>query len=363
MSELKILFVDSDIKKSYTIQSYFYTNDYFFNLSLNKIFSESWQYITNKESINNIFKYPFFYLKETINQPLVLMQDKNGLYCLSNVCTHRGNIICNKTTKSEKLLKCGYHGRLFNISGKFKSMPGFKDVKGFPSRSDNLKKIPLLDWNNFIFTSLNHTNNIKYDFFNQMNKNLDWYPFNKLKYCSKSSNEYIINAHWAIYCENYLEGFHVPYVHGGLNENIEFSKYKTELFKNGVLQIAYSNFKEKLFLNIPNCPKSMNNIYAYYYWFFPNIMFNYYSWGLSINVIEPINKNKTKIKFFSFPFADNKQPFNKSDSLDKVEIEDQKIVEQVHIGLNSKFYKNGRYSPKYEKGVHHFHKLLCKHLN
>ena len=196
-----------------------------------------------------------------------------------------------------------------------------------------------------------------------MNKNLDWYPFNKLKYCSQSSNEYIINSHWAIYCENYLEGFHVPYVHDGLNDNIEFSKYKTELFENGVLQTAYSESKEKLFSNIKCCPKSMCDIYALYYWFFPNIMFNYYSWGLSINVIEPINKNKTKIKFYSFPFINNKQPFNKSDSLDKVEIEDQKIVQQVHIGLNSKFYKNGRYSPQYEKGVHHFHKLLCKHLN
>ena len=35
-------------------------------------------------------------LKDTINQPLVLTLKNGDIYCLSNVCTHRGNIICTK---------------------------------------------------------------------------------------------------------------------------------------------------------------------------------------------------------------------------------------------------------------------------
>jgi choline monooxygenase len=31
--------------------------------------------------------------------------------------------------------------------------------------------------------------------------------------------------------------------------------------------------------------------------------------------------------------------------------------------MQSRFYKTGRYSPKREKGVHHFHSLLTKFLN
>ena len=41
------------------------------------------------------------------------------------------------------------------------------------------------------------------------------------------------------------------------------------------------------------------NISAYYYWIFPNIMVNVYPWGLSINMIKPINMNKTKVSFIS----------------------------------------------------------------
>ena len=48
--------------------------------------------------------------------------------------------------------------------------------------------------------------------------------------------------------------------------------------------------------------------------------------------------------------------------LDKVELEDEEIVQRVQKGVGSRFYKNGRFSPKMEKGVHHFHSLISKFL-
>ena len=361
MSELKKISVHKDIRKSHTLQSEFYTNENFFKLSLKKIFNNSWQYIIHKKKLENITQYPFILLEDTANQSLVLTLKNENIYCLSNVCTHRGNIICTKKN-TDKLLRCNYHGRLFELSGEFKSTPGFKEALNFPLKEDNLRLLPVINSNDFIFTSLNK-NNIFNNIFNQMNEKLDWYPFDELNYCEKSSKEYIIDAHWALYCENYLEGFHVPYVHEGLNDNIDFSSYNTELLDNGVLQYTYSKSDRKTFNNINGSPKSVHDIYAYYYWFFPNIMFNYYSWGLSINIVEPITKNKSKIKFLSFPISNKSQPFNNADSVDQVELEDQKIVQQVQKGIDSQFYNRGRYSPDYEKGVHYFHRLLCRYLN
>ena len=34
---------------------------------------------------------------------------------------------------------------------------------------------------------------------------------------------------------------------------------------------------------------------AYFYWIFPNMMFNFYPWGLSINIVKPLYINKTKV--------------------------------------------------------------------
>ena len=47
--------------------------------------------------------------------------------------------------------------------------------------------------------------------------------------------------------------------------------------------------------------------------------------------------------------------------LDKVELEDEEIVESVQKGIKSKAYDRGRYSPKREIGVHYFHKLIQKY--
>jgi choline monooxygenase len=47
-------------------------------------------------------------------------------------------------------------------------------------------------------------------------------------------------------------------------------------------------------------------------------------------------------------------------ALDRVEIEDEQIVEQVQRGVRSRLYDRGRYSPAREAGVHHFHRLLAR---
>ena len=42
---------------------------------------------------------------------------------------------------------------------------------------------------------------------------------------------------------------------------------------------------------------------------------------------------------------------------------DEFVVEGVQSGLQSKYYRTGRFSPTREKGVHHFHSLLASYLN
>ena len=104
------------------------------------------------------------------------------------------------------------------------------------------------------------------------------------------------------------------------------------------------------------------NIYGLYYWIFPNIMLNFYSWGLSVNIIEPISKEKTRVRFLSYPLRNIKQSTSGEASLERVELEDQSVVKSVQKGIKSRYYKRGRYSPTHEKGVYHFHGLLADAL-
>ncbi|MBI45222.1 MAG: choline monooxygenase [Candidatus Marinimicrobia bacterium] len=357
---IKKISINKDIETAKTLPSYYYQDEKYFDLSINKIFKPSWQIISNLKQIDNTI-YPFIFLKDSINEPLILTNTNKKIRCLSNVCTHRGNILCTKKNNKNSIV-CKYHGRTFNLKGNILSYPGFKKTKYFPTKSDDLVKLKTQNWKNFIFISLQPKIDIT-NILDDIESRLGWFPFKNLRYNSLDSCEYTLDAHWSLYCENYLEGFHVPFVHKGLNKDINLNTYKTILLKNGVLQYTESKSKKDK-LNIKKgFTDYKKNIYAYYYWIFPNIMLNFYKWGLSINIIEPINKNKTRIKFLSYPIQDYKQPTNTESSLDKVEKEDQNIVINVQKGIKSKLYNRGKYSPEYEMGVHYFHRLICKHLN
>ena len=77
---------------------------------------------------------------------------------------------------------------------------------------------------------------------------------------------------------------------------------------------------------------------------------------------KPIKNNLTKIEFRSYVWDESKRQSGAGSILDKVEMEDEEIVENVQKGISSRFYRRGRFSPKMEKGVHHFHKLISEFL-
>ena len=73
---------------------------------------------------------------------------------------------------------------------------------------------------------------------------------------------------------------------------------------------------------------------------------------------------KVGISFFrSEDINDFKNVNEKINELHKVEMEDEKVVLNVQKGIQSRFYKNGRYSANHEQGTHYFHQLICKYLS
>jgi hypothetical protein len=89
---------------------------------------------------------------------------------------------------------------------------------------------------------------------------------------------------------------------------------------------------------------------------------NVYPWGISVNVVEPQAIDRTRVLFRTFVWDESKLGQGAGSGLDRVEAEDEAIVEAVARGVRSRLYGRGRYSPTRERGVHHFHRLLCEFL-
>ena len=355
--------VHEDISKAETLPARFYRCDDTFEGLKQQVFKSSFQWYGSFNELlpqENYIK-PLTFMEGFIEEPFFLRKDeKERAACFSNVCTHRGNLIFHHEGPSKRIV-CGYHGRTWEKDGTLKFMPEFSEAKNFPRACDHLKPYKTAYLGPHIFVSLNSTMDID-AVFSKMKERIGFLPLNEFQFDAALSKDYLVNCHWALYCDNYLEGFHIPFVHEDLNAALDYGSYTTELFENGSLQVGYSAGGEEVFDLPSGHPDNGKQVAAYYYWVFPNMMFNFYPWGLSVNVVRPISKNKTRVLFRSYVWDSTKLSAGAGAVLDKVEREDEFVVEGVHKGLQSESYQTGRFSPTREQGVHHFHRLLAESL-
>jgi choline monooxygenase len=354
--------VDPDITKAATIPSEFYKSADAWNLARDQIFAKSWQFVGDTDSLKVPGQLlPLTLLDGLLDEPILLTRGADDqVHCVSNVCTHRANIVV-EAGGNERFLRCRYHGRRFGLDGTFQSMPEFEGVESFPCHADNLAKIPFGNWGKFLFASLDPQQSLS-EFLRPMTDRIAWMPVHRFGHEPNRSTEYLVRGHWALYCDNYLEGFHIPFIHASLNDAIDYGNYKTELFEWGTLQLAVAKGAEDVFDLPKDSPDYGQEISAYYYWLFPNTMFNFYPWGLSINVVRPLAKDLTKVSFYCYVWDASKLGRGAGADLDRVEREDEAVVELVQRGVVSRFYESGRYSPTRETGTHHFHRMIAKAL-
>ncbi len=140
-------FVHPDIAKAETINKDIYLSADIFAEAKEKIFAPSWQFVCDVDQVRNPGTvFPFTLHEGCLDEPLFLSRDQAGaLHCLSNVCTHRGNLLVGKACSAHQLV-CKYHGRRFNLDGTFSFMPEFKEVVNFPTSRDHLTKLPVFQW-------------------------------------------------------------------------------------------------------------------------------------------------------------------------------------------------------------------------
>ena len=356
--------IDARIQKAETLPSSFYFDEQAYEDMKEVVFGGSWHMIGKKDDllIGDTSTVPFTLYDKFLSEPLLLTKDEKGhIRCISNVCTHRAFLLGHHPSNQKKIT-CAYHGRRFALDGTMEFMPEFKTAEDFPRPCDHLANLPLKEWEGFLFASLQPTISFD-DIVKTLDERLSFLDIANFRYAPEYDKIYNVHAHWALYCDNYLEGFHIPFVHNKLGAMIDYGSYETICYEHMNVQIGYSKGGTPSF-DLPEGHIDYGKkVSAYYYWIFPNLMLNIYPWGLQINVVEPITSSFTKVYFYHYIKDESMwQLMEGEDIAEKTQREDEWVVEGVQKGLRSRFYDTGRFSPTREQGVHHFHSLLQKYL-
>jgi choline monooxygenase len=354
--------IDADIRRASALPGAFYRDPAYLAAARERIFARSWHLVGDAHRLKSPGSVlPCALLEGCLDEPILLTRDASDvLHCVSNVCTHRGNLLV-QGEGSAAGIRCRYHGRRFALDGSFVSMPEFEGAEGFPSPRDDLARVPFARWEQLLFASVAPAVPFE-QVIAPVAAKVGWMPLRAATFDAVRARTYLVRASWALYCDNYLEGFHVPFVHPSLMRTIDYASYRAELFDHGNVHIARVAQGEHAFSIPEGWPDHGVPVAAYYFFLFPNTMLNFYPWGLSINVVTPLAVDQTRVTFLPYVWDPSKLDAGAGGDLDRVEREDEAVVEAVQLGVRSRLYDRGRYSPTREVGVHQFHRMIAAAL-
>ena len=351
--------IGQDIATAETPPGTAYSDPAVFRAELDAIFTRAWLGLAPR-AVPAGSAHPFDLLPGALDESLVMTADGNGSRrVLSNVCTHRGMKVVT-TTGSVQRLRCGYHGRRFGMDGRLEAAPGFGGANEFPRPCDDLPAVALAEWGPASFVQLLSGKPFA-DWIGPAREWFDFLPLDALVHDPTGDRRFVVSANWKLYLDNYLEGFHIPTVHKSLASALDVGAYRTELLPHGSMQIGVAS-KDPLLPLASSHPLSGESIGALYLHLFPNTLFNVYPWGVSLNLVNPVTPTTTDVLFYRYVWKPELVDQGAGADLDRVEAEDEAVVEATQQGLRSRLYGRGRYSPQHETAVHHFHRWWAAQL-
>ena len=372
------------LAEAWTIPAPWYTDLELYNLELQTVFGRSWQLVGRVDQLSEPGRY---ITAEIAGEPLVIVRGNDGvLRGFFNVCRHHAAAVMTEASGSAAQLRCPYHGWTYSLAGELKGTPDFAGVCNFNRGANGLAPVDTAVWENWVFVRLDAVRNsdlraevsegrrpsvgqaaesssteapallesfLGPELINQIRslglENLHW----------SERRHYSFDCNWKVFVDNYLDGgYHIPYLHKGLDSVLDYSNYLIENGEHSCLQSSpmVSEGAE------PQTGAVRKGERAFYYWIYPNFMINYYDGVMDTNLVIPRGVDRTEVIFdFYFPdVSDSARELNRAsvDVGQRIQDEDVSICKSVQRGLNSRAYQAGRLSVRREAGEHLFHRLL-----
>jgi len=349
-------FVDPEIARAWTLPANFYFDSGIYDREQGEIFRRTWQVVGRGDQL---LKPGDYFTAEVAGEPLVLARGNDGqIRGFYNVCRHRAGPPA-QGCGSRKVFRCGYHGWTYGLDGKLISAPEFESVQGFDHENFSLKPVRVAEWFNLILVNLDNDTDSLLAALGELPSQLNRYRFAEMKLFERRT--YDMKCNWKTYVDNYLEGYHLPSVHPSLNRELDYGSYETQVGEGHVRQFSPIRGAQAGD-GSPRRYEVQGDSTADYFWIFPNLMLNCYPDNVSLNMVEPLGPDQSRVIFEWYvpdQLAGSEAARKAVAFSDEIQGEDAAICEIVQKNLHSRSYDRGRYSVKQEKGVHAFHRLYA----
>ena len=356
MSESKeSMQVDANISRAWTLPARLYYDAAVFAAERERIFARTWQVVGHHDQVAKAGDY---FTTELVGEPLLIVRDGEGrLRGFYNVCRHRAGPPA-EGCGSRKVFRCGYHGWTYGLDGGLISATEIEGVEGFRAEDFALAPVRAEEWFNLIFVNLDADASSLRESLGELPPQAEKFRFEEMKVFERRTYE--MKCNWKTYVDNYLEGYHLPSVHPGLNRELDYNAYVVEPCARHVRQFSPIRGAQPGDAMPRRYQEARENLTTDYFWVFPNWMLNCYPDNVSLNIVLPLEPERSLAIFeWYLPEKEHGAAAAKAsvEFSDQIQMEDVAICEAVQKNLRSRSYSRGRFSVKQEKGVHAFHRM------
>jgi choline monooxygenase len=350
--------VESNIARAWTLPASVYTDPGVHAAEKEKIFGRTWQVVGHRGQVANPGDY---FTTEIIGEPLLIVRGSDGaLRGFYNVCRHRAGPPA-QGCGSRKLFRCGYHGWTYDLDGSLISATEVEGVEGFRPEDFALVPVRTEEWLNFVFVNLDPDAEPLRESLSELTRQVERFPVAGMKLFERRT--YTMKCNWKTYVDNYLEGYHLPSVHPGLNRELDFNAYAVEPYAKHVRQFSPIRGAQAGDATPRRYQDAGEGLTTDYFWIFPNWMLNCYPDNVSLNIVLPLGPERSMAIFeWYLPEKEHGSSAAKAsvEFSDQVQVEDVGICEVVQKNLRSRSYSRGRFSVTRERGVHAFHRMYAE---
>ena len=198
-----------------------YTSEAFFALENERIFADSWVFVGFAHELPRAGDVRPV---TVAGQPVLLARDsKRRVRAFHNVCRHRNLKLVDAPGNVGRAIRCPYHSWTYGLDGALHIAPYFGGREpraapaGFDRKRHGLVPVRTATWHDWVFVDLNGAAPPFADFVAPVQGRLEGLDLDGMHHLA-TIDLGEIRANWKLLMENFIEPYHVQFVHSTTTE-------------------------------------------------------------------------------------------------------------------------------------------------
>ncbi|MDX1689989.1 MAG: aromatic ring-hydroxylating dioxygenase subunit alpha [Acidimicrobiia bacterium] len=327
-------------------------------------------------------------VRRVAGRSIVVTRDGEGtLRAFFNVCRHRAARLVDGDCDLGDKIRCPYHAWAYGLDGTCLGTPLFEgseipvdqqamfdmsEVKAFDKADYGLLPVRVETWGFLVFVCLSDETMPLGDWLGDLPERLGGYGFEDWRI--QATKTYDIGANWKLIAENFMEYYHLPWVHPELikvSRMKDHHRYQGTGMYTGMTTNPVSRDENSVWLDLPPHEglEGDDLVSGKFIHLFPNValsvlpnhafvmLFDPAEPGRTIEETSLLTHPETMAEPASEPALEKLHAF-----WDHVNLEDVDIVERVQDGIATPEYPGGRMCYRFEEPLHRFQNMVIDRL-